>query len=141
MYYYNTEFHHLLNSEVVCHSSDEEYFIISGDIGSLSSPLAPATNLIIAQLEGLTLSLASYKNITSLVSSMFSLSTGTLEYVGHTIYPLTLYWRCSTNNDILNSIGIYSELSQEGVRMIDAGMRELVIPQINVSNFNLCNCQ
>ena len=66
---------------------------------------------------------------------MFYLPTGTLEYVGHIINPLTLYWRYSTIDNILHSIGIYSELAQEGVRMINVLRREFVIPQINVSKF------
>ena len=111
--------------------------MISGEDGSLSSPPSPAPCLITAQLEGLTLSRASYNNISSLISSMFCLLAGTLEYVGHIIIPLTLYWRYSTIETILDSIGIYSELTQEGVRMINAEGREFVIPQINVSKFNL----
>ena len=109
--------------------------MISGEVGSLSSPPSLATCLITTQLEGLTLSRASYNNISSLISSMFCLPT--LEYVGHIINPLTLYWRYSTIENILPSIGIYSELTQEGVRMINVLRREFVIPQINVSKFNL----
>ena len=111
--------------------------MISGEDGSLSSPPSLATYLITAQLEGLTLSRASYNNISSLITSMFCLPTGTLEYVGHIINPLKLYWRYSTNQTIHHSIGIYSELAQEGVRMINALRKEFVIPQINVSKFNL----
>ena len=111
--------------------------MISGEDGSLSSPPSLATCLITAQLEGLTLSRASYNNISSVISSMFYLPTGTLEYVGHIINPLTLYWRYSTIDNTFHSIGIYSELAQEGVRMINALRKEFVIPQINVSKFNL----
>ena len=109
--------------------------MISGEDGSLSSPPSLATCIITAQLEGLTLSRASYNNISSLISSMFYFPTGTLEYVGHIINPLTLYWRYSTIDNILDSIGIYSELAQEGVRMIIDEWKEFVIPQKNVSKF------
>ena len=109
--------------------------MIFGEVGSLSSPPSLATCLITTQLEGLTLSRASYNNISSLISSMFYLPTGTMEYVGHIINLLTLYWRYSTIDNILDSIGIYSELAQEGVRMINAEGREFVIHQINVSKY------
>ena len=122
--------------EAVSHSPDEEGVMIPGEMSALPSPPPPDDTLISALLEGATLTRASYNTISSLTSSLFYLPTGALEYVGHTLHPLTLYWRCSSVETTVYSTGIYSELAQEGVRMIKVGMAEYVVPLTNVSGFS-----
>ena len=119
--------------EAVSHSPDEEEVMIPGEMSALPSPPPP---YISALLEGATLTRTSYNTISSLTSSLFCLPTGALEYVGHTLHPLTLYWRCSSVETTVYSTGIYSELAQEGVRMIKVGMAEYVVPLTNVSGFS-----
>ena len=119
--------------EAVSQSPDEEEVMIPGEMSALPSPPPPDGPLISALLEGATLTRASYNAISSLTSSLFCLPTGAQEYVGHTLHPLTLYWRCSSIESIVPSTGIYSELAQEGVRMIKVGMTEYVVPLTNVS--------
>ena len=118
--------------EAVSQSPDEEEVMIPGEMSALPSPPPPNDHLISALLEGATLTRASYNTISSLTSSLFCLPTGALEYVGHTLHPLTLYWRCSSVETPVHSTGIYSEMAQEGVRMIKVGITELVVPLTTV---------
>ena len=119
--------------EAVSQSPDEEEVMIPGEMSALPSPPPPYGPHISALLEGATLTRTSYNTIYSLTSSLFCLPTSALEYVGHTLHPLTLYWRCSSVESIVHTTGIYSELAQEGVRMIKVGMTEYVVPLTNVS--------
>ena len=132
-----------MEGEVVSHSIDVET-IISGEVNALPSPVPPDGGLITAQLEGATLSQGQYNNICSLVSSMFYLPTGALEYAGHTLNPLTLYWHTSTDErEILHSIGLISEMAHGGINKISDGVtRQIAIPKIIVSylvSVNICN--
>ena len=111
--------------------------MISGEVDALPSPLPPDGGLITAQVECTTLSRGQYNNISSLISSMFYLPTGALEYAGHTLNPLTLYWHTSTEErEILRSIGLISEMANEGINKISDGMtRQITIPKRIVSGF------
>lgn len=131
-----TEFQRLLKGEVVSHSADED-IMVSGEVNALPSPLPPDRGLITAQVEGTTLSRGQYNNISSLVSSMFYLPTGALEYAGHTLNPLTLYWHTysdETEREVLHSTGLLSEMAHEGIHKIFNGVKtQIVIPKRNVS--------
>ena len=73
---------------------------------------------------------------------MFYLPTSALEYVGHTINPLTLYWQYSTDereNELLFTNGLLSEMAHEGIISITEGMREIAIPKVIVCHFNHCS--
>ena len=102
--------------------------MISGEVSTLPSPPSLDRCLITAQVEGTTLTRRQYNNITSLTSSMFYLPTGALQYVGHTLNPLTLYWRNSTDEieyELLGSTGLLSAMAHEGINKITAGTRQI----------------
>ena len=109
--------------------------MISGEVSTLPSPPSLDRCLITAQVEGTTLTRRQYNNITSLTCSMFYLPTGALQYVGHTLNPLTLYWHNSTEYVLLGSTGLLSEMAHEGINMITAGTtRPIIIPNTIVSH-------
>ena len=137
-----TEFHHLLKGEVVSYSTvDDDDVMISGEVSTLPSPPSLDRCLITAQVEGTTLTRQQYNNISSLTCSMFYLPTGALQYVGHTLNPLTLYWHNSTDEIeyvLLNSNGLLSEMAREGINKIIAGTtRQIIIPNTIVSHLIL----
>ena len=72
---------------------------------------------------------------------MVYLPTGALQYVGHTLNPLTLYWHNSTDEIeyvLLNSNGLLSAMAHEGINKITAGTtRQIIIPKTIVSHLNL----
>ena len=137
-----TEFHHLLKGEVVSYSTvDDDDVMISGEVSTLPPPPSLDRCLITAQVEGTTLTRRQYNNISSLTCSMFYLPTGALQYVGHTLNPLTLYWHNSTDEIeyvLLNSNGLLSEMAREGINKITAGTtRQIIIPNTIVSHLIL----
>ena len=116
----------------------EDDVMISGEVSAQPSPPPPDSCLITAQVEGSTLTRAQYTKIASLMSSLLCLPTGVLEYVGHTLHPLTLHWHCSAaergESDPQYSIGILSAMAQEGIVHINVGKKlDSVIPRWNVS--------
>ena len=135
-----TEFRHLLKGEVVSYSTvdDDDDVMISGEVSTLPSPPSLDRCLITAQVEGTTLTKQQYNNISSLISSMFYLPTGALQYVGHTLNPLTLYWHNSTDeieHELLSSNGLLSAMAHEGINKITAGTtRQIIIPNTIVSH-------
>ena len=61
---------------------------------------------------------------------MFCLPTGALQYVGHTLNPLTLYWHNSTDSlpyELLGSTGLLSAMAHEGINKITAGTTRQII--------------
>ena len=115
--------------------------MISGEVSTLPSPPSLDRCLITAQVEGTTLTKQQYNSISSLMCSMFYLPTGALQYVGHTLNPLTLYWRNSTDEieyELLDSAGLLSEMTHEGINKITAGTtRQIIIPKTIVSHLIL----
>ena len=115
--------------------------MISGEVSALPSPPSLDGCLITAQVESIALTRRQYNNITSLTSSMFYLPTGALQYVGHTLNPLTLYWRNSTDeieHELLHSTGLLSAMAHEGINKITAGTtRQIIIPNTIVSHLIL----
>ena len=73
----------------------EDDVMISGEMSTQPPVLPPDSCLITAQLEATTLTCAEYRSITSLMSSLLCLPTGSVVFVGHTLSPLTLHWHCS----------------------------------------------
>ena len=101
-------------------------------------PPPPDCHLITALMEGSTLTHTQCNTIATLMTSVLCLPTRALEYVGHTLNPLTLHWHCTTaergDSDPVYSIGLLSEMAEEGIRMINVGTaQDIVIPQKNVS--------
>lgn len=130
-----TEFQSLLKDEVVPCSPDEQTLVISEEMTPLPFPPLSFGNIIIVQVAGTTLNKAHYKAILRLTSSHFFLPTGALEYVGHTLNPLTLYWNCSRQKRVFNSFGIYTEMAEEGVLCVMVGiLMKFIIPTRDVSN-------
>ena len=115
--------------------------MISGEVSTLPSPPSLDRCLITAQVEGTTLTRRQYNSISTLTSSMFCLPTGALQYVGHTLNPLTLYWHYSTDEIeyvLLNSNGLLSEMAHQGINKITAGTtRQIIIPNTIVSHLIL----
>ena len=115
--------------------------MISGEVSTLPSPPSLDGCLITAQVEGTTLTKQQYNSISSLMCSMFYLPTGALQYVGHTLNPLTLYWHNSTDeieHELLGSNGLLSEMAHEGINKITAGTtRQIIIPNTIVSHLIL----
>ena len=109
--------------------------MISGEVSALPSP---PSLLITAQVEGTALTRRQYNNISSLTCSMFYLPTDALQYVGHTLNPLTLYWQNSTDGieyELLGSTGLLSAMTHEGINKITAGTtRQIIIPNTIVSH-------
>ena len=71
---------------------------------------------------------------------MFYLPTGALQYVGHTLNSLTLYWHYSTDEIeyvLLSSTGLLSEMAHEGINKITAGTGQIIIPNTIVSHLIL----
>ena len=115
--------------------------MISGEVSTLPSPPSLDGCLITAQVEGTTLTKQQYNSISSLMCSMFYLPTGALQYVGHTLNPLTLYWHNSTDDveyELLGSTGLLSAMAHEGINKITAGTtRQIIIPNTIVSHLIL----
>ena len=115
--------------------------MISGEVSALPSPPSLDRCLITAQVEGTTLTRRQYNSISTLTSSMFYLPTGALQYVGHTLNPLTLYWHNSTDEleyELLGSTGLLSAMAHEGINKITAGTtRQIIIPNTIVSHLIL----
>ena len=115
--------------------------MISGEVSALPSPPSLDKCLIIAQVEGTTLTRRQYNNISSLMCSMLCLPTCALQYVGHTLNPLTLYWHNSTDEieyELLGSTGLLSEMAHDGINKITAGTtRQTIIPNTKVSHLIL----
>ena len=113
--------------------------MISGEVSTLPSPPSLDRCLITAQVEGTTLTRRQYNNISSLICSMFYLPTGALQYVGHTLNPLTLYWHNSSHereDDLQYSIGLLSEMAHEGINKITKeNTEQIFIPKALVSIF------
>ena len=115
-----------------------EDVMISGELCGPLPPLPPDYCLITTQVGGSTLTHTQCNTVASLMSSLLCLPTRTLVYVGHTLNPLTLHWHCTTaergDSDPVYSIGLLSEMAEEGIRMINVGTaQDIVIPQRNVS--------
>ena len=109
--------------------------MISGEVSALPSPPSLDRCLITAQVEGTTLTRRQYNNISSLTTSMFCLPTGALQYVGHTLNPLTLYWHNSTDSLLLGSTGLLSAMAHESINKITAGTtRQIIILNTIVSH-------
>ena len=111
---------------------------LSGKASTPPLPTPPDCYLITALVEGSTLTRTQYNTVATLMSSLLCLPTRALVYVGHTLNPLTLHWHCTTaergDSDPVYSIGLLSEMAEEGVRMINVGTaQDIVIPQKNVS--------
>ena len=116
----------------------QEDVMISGEVIALPQPPPPNFCHITALVEGPTLTHTQYSSVASLMSSLLCLPTSALVYVGHTLNPLTLHWHCTATergeSDPEYTIGLLSEMVQEGIRMINVGTaQEIVIPQRNVS--------
>ena len=115
--------------------------MISGEVSTLPSPPSLDRCLITAQVEGTTLTRRQYNNISSLHAPCFIFPTGALQYVGHTLNPLTLYWHNPTDEIeyvLLNSNGLLSEMAHEGINKITAGTtRQIIIPNTIVSHLIL----
>ena len=118
----------------------KENVMISGELCGPLPPIPPDYCLVTALVEGSTLTQTQYNTIASLMSSLLCLPTRALVYVGHTLNPLTLHWHCTTaergdtDSDPKYSIGLLSEMAEEGIRMINVGTaQDIVIPQRNVS--------
>ena len=115
--------------------------MISGEVSALPSPPSLDGRLIIAQVESTALTRRQYNSISSLMCSMFYLPTGALQYVGHTLNPLTIYWHNSTDEieyELLGSTGLLSEMAHEGINKITAGTaRQIIIPNTIVSHLIL----
>jgi hypothetical protein len=114
----------------------KEDVMISGEVSAPPPPPPPDCCLITAQVEGSTLTHTQYNSVASLMSSLLCLPTRALVYVGHTLNPLTLHWHCTAaergDSDPNYSIGLLSEMAQEGIGMINVGTaQEIVIPQRN----------
>ena len=112
--------------------------MISGVVSAPPPPPPPDCCLITAQVEGSTLTHTQYNSVASLMSSLLCLPTRALVYVGHTLNPLTLHWHCTAaergESDPKYSIGLLSEMAQEGIGMINVGTaQEIGIPQRQVS--------
>ena len=115
---------------------DDDNYMITGEEGALSS--LPYLNrcLITAQIEGTTLTRRQYNSIFSLTCSVFILPTGALQYVGHTLNPLTLYWHNTSHereDEMQYSIGLLSEMAHEGIiKITKEDEAEIYIPNIQV---------
>ena len=134
----HVDFQHILGGISPFIPTTEDDAMISGEVSAQPSPPPPDSCLITAQVEGSTLTRAQYTSIASLMSSLLCLPTGALEYVGHTLHPLTLHWHCSAAErgecDPQYSIGILSAMAQEGIVLINVVKKlDSVIPQRNVS--------
>ena len=134
----HVDFQHILGGESPSIPPPEDHVMISGEVSAQPSPPPPDSCLITVQVEGSTLIRAQYTRIASLMSSLLCLPTGALEYVGHTLHPLTLHWHCSAaergESDPQYSIGILSAMAQEGILLINVGKKQdSIIPQGNVS--------
>ena len=112
--------------------------MISGEVSALPSPPYLDGRLITAQVESTALTKQQYNSISSLMCSMFYLPTGALQYVGHTLNPLTLYWHNSTDEIEYELLGLLSEMAHEGIIKITAGTtRQIIIPNTIVSHLIL----
>ena len=116
----------------------EDDVMISGEMNTQPPVPPPDSCLITAQLEATNLTCAEYRSIASLMSSLLSLPTGALVYVGHTLSPLTLHWHCSAAQkeecNPVYSISLLTEMVQKGIRKIRIGDKlESEFPQRNVS--------
>ena len=131
------EFYCLLEGEIPPIPPNEDDIMISGEgIAQLSLP-PPDSCVVTAQVEGTTLTRAQYTRIASLMSFQLRLPTRALEYVGHTLHPLTLYWHCSAaergESDNEYELPILNAIVQEGIVQINLGKKQDVMPQKNVS--------
>ena len=106
--------------------------MISGESSTQPSPPPPDIHIVIAQLEGSTLTRAQYNTIRSLASSLLCIPTGDLVYDGHTLNPLTLHWHSPLSNCLENDIFLFAEMAQGGIDKIHVGEMEINIPQLNV---------
>ena len=133
----NAEFEHLLKGSTPTDTSTEDDYMIPGELSTqLSSDSFESE--VSAQMEGTTLTKMQHSSIDMLISSLLSLPTGALTYIGHTLHPLTLHWHCSASEQVQcnpkYSIGLLSEMAQEGIKRIYVGMELYsVIPSRNVS--------
>ena len=114
--------------------------MISGESSAQPSPPPPDSHLITVELEGSTLTRAQYNTICSVTSSLLCIPTGDLVYDGHTLNPLTLHWHCPPiNHEISIFLSLFTEMAQEGIKMIHMMKGELIIPHLNVSISTLCS--
>ena len=134
------EFQSLLKGERVSHQQEEVKVMISGESSAQPSPPLPYSHQVTAELEGSTLTRAQYNTICSLTSSLLLIPTGDLVYDGHTLNPLTLHWHCPPiNHGISIFLSLFTEMAQEGIKMIHWMNGELIIPHLNVSISTLCS--
>ena len=110
--------------------------MISRDSVAQIPPPTSNTNLVTAQIEGISLTRAKYDIIHSLISSLLCAPTCDLVYAGHTLHPLTLHWHCSGLDTVYRSYFLYNDMVQVGIKRITVDkMLDVVIPHPNVRNY------
>ena len=124
------EFQSLLKREVKYDPLSKSDAMIYAEMSTQHPGLPPNRLLITAQLEATSLSNSQYSSIASLMCSMLNLPSGALVYAGHTLDPLTVHWHCSkAEGNPTYSIGLLTEMAEEGIEMITVGNKLEKIPQ------------
>ena len=137
----SAEFQSLLKRKVTCDPISKSDAITYAEMSSQPSVPPPNSFSISAQLEATNLANVQYSSIASLMCSVLSLPSGALVYVGHTLDPLTVHWHCSiAEGNPVYSIGLLTEMAEEGIEMITVSNKLDIIPQKIVSFYNnLCS--